>query len=111
MILWGNIVAEEFELHQEGEGAVIALPAVLDLAAADKLWAVCAEAFEKNLDLTLDGTDVERLTTGCAQVMLSTWKSMEKGGMTFRVKGCSNPMRSGLEDLGLTEILEKWSVE
>ncbi|RED54077.1 STAS domain-containing protein [Aestuariispira insulae] len=102
---------EGFELHQDGELARIALPAVLDLAAAEKFWTACANAHERGLNLDLDGSDVERLTTGCAQVMLSAAKTLEAGGMTLSLSNPSEAVRKGLEDLGLAEMLEKWSAK
>lgn len=85
----------------------IRLPAVLDLTQAtqlrDDMLAVLAQGAA-----LLDASEVERMSTPSAQVLLATGRAAQAAGVDFRIVGASETFRNALLDLGLSAEFNNW---
>jgi len=87
----------DFQLEQTDSGARLKLPSTLDLAAAEGFLAAAREAAGKPCEI--DGAEVTRFSTPCAQVLVALMRSGEE---VFLVAP-SDDLKTGLEELGLME--------
>lgn len=82
-----------------------ALPAELDLGAAEPLRAALARAIDTGTALGIDGAAVERISTACLQVLLATARAAERGGLGFRILNPSQVLSDAVRDLALQDHL------
>jgi chemotaxis protein CheX len=88
---------------------VVALPAILDMAAAQALKDTLSDVIAADVDITVDGAPVERVGTPAIQVLLAAAKSAAAGGRSFSLVQPSDVLRSAFADLGMAEVLARWS--
>lgn len=91
-----------------GEPTKIQLPSELDMLAAEPLRRQLLAAIDAQLPLVIDGEEVERFSTPCAQVLLAALRSAEAAGVTVRLARPSSPLIAGLTDLGLLGSFSGW---
>jgi anti-anti-sigma regulatory factor len=87
---------------------VLALPAILDLTAAQTLKEILGEATLSRA-VVLNGVGVERVGTPAVQVLLAAAQSAAAEGHAFALTQPSDVLRSAFHDLGLTSTLARWS--
>jgi anti-anti-sigma regulatory factor len=79
------------------------LPPSLDLSEAELL---CRELRAQILaaeTIVLEGSQVERVSTPCLQILLAAFKSSESRGLSFRLDAPSKVLTDALADLGLEQ--------
>uniref|UniRef100_Q07SE1 MlaB-like STAS domain-containing protein n=1 Tax=Rhodopseudomonas palustris (strain BisA53) TaxID=316055 RepID=Q07SE1_RHOP5 len=85
------------------------LPQLLDIVQAkdlcDSLIFLIAQG-----PVRLDASDVERMSTPSAQVMLAAGRAADAAGIDFKIVDASEVFRNGLQDLGLRAEFTKWMV-
>jgi len=92
----------------EHTSAPLRLAKVLDLAAAASLKQDLAEFRGKTAHL--DASDVQRLGTQCAQVLLSAQRTWLAEGHAFEIKTASEAFHEGLNRLGVHEMLQAMEI-
>jgi chemotaxis protein CheX len=83
------------------------LPQVLDFAHAGRLRDAMIFAFA-NGPVLLDASDVERMSTPAAQVMLAAGRASDASHIDFQIVNPSEAFRNGLIDLGLEAEFKHW---
>ncbi len=97
----------------EGECARSAMPgarqlsAVLGFAEAKELHESLKVALHEP-ELTLDASDVDRMSTPCVQVLLAAGRLADSEGRRFTIKNASQSFLAALEDFGLRSTFSKW---
>jgi len=89
-------------------GSILRLAKVLDLAAAATLKQDLSAFRGKNA--VLDASEVQRLGTQCAQVLLSARRTWLAESQTFEIKSASEAFREGLNRLGVHEMLQAMEI-
>jgi anti-anti-sigma regulatory factor len=77
------------------------LPQILDLIAAKPL----RDSLLSKPVVILDASEVERMSTPCAQVLLAAGQA---AGASFRIINPSAAFRSAIADLGLRQAFSGW---
>jgi len=80
----------------------------LDLLAAESLKLAFLEQLHKDGDLVIDGSDVERVSTPCIEVLVAASSAFGEGGRNFVLDQPSPPLCDALEALGLADRIELW---
>jgi len=88
--------------------ATLKLAKVLDLAAAAALKDELAQF--RGRSAVIDASDVQRLGTQCAQVLLSARRTWLAESQTFESKQASEAFSEGLNRLGVTEMLQAMEI-
>jgi chemotaxis protein CheX len=88
--------------------ATLRLAKVLDLAAAATLKEDLVQF--RGRSTVLDASDVQRLGTQCAQVLLSARRTWLAEGQTFEIKDASEAFQEGLARLGVHEMLQAMEI-
>ncbi len=97
----------------ENAAAVVALPAIGDLAAAGVLRDSLVAAIAGGGPVRVTADAVDRLGTACIQILLAAdaalaARSGAKSG-TLEMTGASAAARQALADAGLAEDFDRWS--
>jgi chemotaxis protein CheX len=85
------------------------LPQVLDLTEAQNLRDTMTALLGDGA-LVLDASDVERMSTPCAQVLLAIGRAADLAGSPFQIINVSDVFQSALADLGLQAEFKNWMV-
>ncbi len=88
--------------------ATLRLAKVLDLAAAARLKEELAQF--RGGSAVLDASDVQRLGTQCAQVLLSARRTWLAESQTFEIRDASEAFSEGLNRLGVHEMLQAMEI-
>jgi chemotaxis protein CheX len=83
---------------------VVVLPPLLDLPGAEPL---CRELLARMLaaePTVLDGSQVTRVSTPSAQVLVAARRSAEARGLSFKLNAPSNVLTEALTDLGIAHL-------
>ncbi len=91
------------------ESAPTPLPQMLDLPAAQALRELLSHAIAEG-GFALDAAAVERLSTPCAQLLLSACRSANSACASFKIFNASDVFRTALADLGLQSEFSKWMI-
>jgi anti-anti-sigma regulatory factor len=91
-------------LQAEPQATVVALPAILDLAAADALCRDLRDAMDLG-DVEVDARAVERISTPCIQLLLAAARSAAERGAALRIVAPSAPLSTAIVELGLGGVL------
>ncbi|PCI62259.1 MAG: hypothetical protein COB37_07270 [Kordiimonadales bacterium] len=86
------------------------LPQELDLLAAEGLKFKLLDMVHHEGDLTLDGREVERVSTPCIEIMVAAESAFYESGRKLRIFEPSNTLSDAFKSLGLVAEIEKWSV-
>jgi len=100
---------DTFSIKVEGDEAILTLIPILDMAIAEELLRSLRECTSMIKNVALDSKGVERLSTPCVQIILSTAAEVKKNGGAFCVRNVSPGFERGMRDLGLTTQLDTWS--
>jgi len=92
----------------ENLSATLRLAKVLDLAAAATLKEELAQF--RGRSAIVDASDVQRLGTQCAQVLLSAQRTWLAESQPFEIKNASEAFREGLNRLGVHEMLQAMEI-
>lgn len=88
-----------------GWGSPLPLPASLDITLADRLHHSLLERIATERPLSVDGSEVERVSTPCVQLLVAAAASARAHGLPFRISGASQVLTEAVRDLGLTRAL------
>ncbi len=88
--------------------ATFRLAKVLDLAAAAALKKELTQF--RGRSAALDASDVQRLGTQCAQILLSARRTWLAEGQTFEIRDASESFSEGLNRLGVHEMLQAMEI-
>lgn len=102
---------DDLTLTTNGDGAQIALPAVLDLCAAEPLKAAFDKALAGGRPLTVDAEGVERLSTPCIQILIAAEAGMRAAELPFKLAKPSDAFIDTFSDLGVFSLLKQWDIE
>ncbi|MFC3050818.1 STAS domain-containing protein [Kordiimonas pumila] len=86
------------------------LPQVLDLLAAQGLKDKLLEFFDLEGDLLIEGSDVERISTPCIEVLVAAQKAFKNAERAFQIKNPSEYLSEAFETLGLGTDLDQWRI-
>ncbi len=92
----------------ENAPATLRLAKVLDLAAAAALKEDFVQL--RGRSAVVDASDVQRLGTQCAQVLLSARRAWLAESQTFEIKDASEAFSEGLNRLGVHEMLQAMEI-
>jgi chemotaxis protein CheX len=81
------------------------LPASLDLTLADTLHHSLLERIANERPLAIDGSEVERVSTPCVQLLVAASASARAHGLPFRIVSASQILSDAARDLGLSRAL------
>lgn len=88
---------------------VFKLPAVLDIAFASKFVDQLGDVISRSSEeVVVDGSEVDRLTTPCVQILLCADAKLSIENGSLFVKSPSDVMVQVFTDLGLLDQLNKW---
>lgn len=90
------------------ETSSIALDADLDLLAAVPLKASLVEAVDRGTRVMVDASKVERLSTPCAQVLISAARTLADQDNRLVLEGASEAFTAAFSDLGLDLAWQRW---
>lgn len=86
------------------------LKEVMDIAFASDFQSELSQIFSKKVvQISIDSSRVQRLTTPCVQVLISAAKTCEGKGVKFILSNPSEVVQKVFNDLGLSGQLSKWS--
>lgn len=85
------------------ESAVLQLPPVLDLAAAEALLQMMRHVLQEGG--SIDGTQVERVSTPCLQVLAAGAAAAHHAGLAFRILTPSLVLLAAIADLDLVAAI------
>jgi chemotaxis protein CheX len=83
------------------DNGVLALPALLDLTAAEPLHRTLLDRVRAGDPLVVAGEAVERVSTAAVQVLLAAAADARARGNTFRLRDPSPVLTDALADLGV----------
>jgi two-component system chemotaxis response regulator CheY len=83
--------------HSEADHALLRLPGVLDLAAAERLYALMTGRLENGGPLRIDASAVETLTYPCVQIILAAMRTYDG----ISIENPSTAFISAFEDLAI----------
>ncbi len=102
-------MSEAFEIKAENDQVILKLLPILDMAAADDFLESLKSCVSQNKNLTLDGAEVERVSTPCIQVLLAAASKVEKAGGQFSIVNATPMFERGMRELGVLDDLNNWS--
>ncbi len=86
------------------DGQALALGQDLSANAAESLHRACLDAMNAGRDVSVDGRDVERISTPALQVLIAASRTIAAAGGRFTLLSPSGALRDGLADLGVADI-------
>ena len=90
---------------------VLCLPKVLDMRAARSFKSMLEEPLKSGGDWRIDASGVERVSTGCIQILAAFFAAMRSSGGSVRLSEPSRALSSAITDLGLDELSSGWKME
>lgn len=102
-------VATKIIAGSEGGDVLVRLPLVLDLTQAQNLRDTMVARLSGGR-LVLDASAVERMSTPCAQVLLSAGRAADLASSSYQIINASEVFRTALADLGLEAEFNNWMV-
>jgi anti-anti-sigma regulatory factor len=92
-------------LAESHAAPALQLPPVLDLAGAAPLQRRLLAHSEQGADIVIDGSQVERVSTACLQVLVAAARAARSHGRSFSLADASPALEAALDDLALTAHL------
>ncbi|WND02097.1 STAS domain-containing protein [Temperatibacter marinus] len=89
--------------------SVYTLPAVLDLLCVESLHETCSRLLDNDCDVTLDTSDVVRITTSAIQVLYALSLSLQKRGNQLHIINLNDTVKEAFKMIGLENNLSEWS--
>ncbi len=89
----------------------VPLPNILNLSIAEDLRETFVQQMIADTDLVLDASAVDTITTPCMQVIVAAGKSLEENGNALSILNSSPAFAAAIDDLGLTDLFDKWSTQ
>lgn len=87
---------------------MLALPSNFDNAAAAEFFDR-VRGLELNNDIILNAGEVSKITTLAVQTLLALEKSLQQQGKRLVVENPSSDFKGVVTDLGLGDVLARWS--
>ena len=98
-----------FPVETKGNGARLRPLAVNDATVADALRERLLQLIASDRQVCLEGSEVERITTGCVQVLLAAAASLAAAGRPLGLVEPSPALQAAFADLGLAAELNRWA--
>lgn len=95
-------------MNDISESPSITLDAALDLLAAVPLKERLAAEADRGGRVELDASMVERLSTPCAQILISAARTLAERGDPLVLTGASEAFTVAIADLGLEQSWQRW---
>jgi anti-anti-sigma regulatory factor len=93
--------------HPENEqSGALALPADLSMASARELREMLSTALKAPAELTVDASEVSRVSTATLQLLLAFRRARKAAGLSTRWGGISGVLNESAGWLGLRQALE-----
>ena len=92
----------------EKKAEIIELPSSLEIRDAGEFLATIKCGLESGDNLTINASEVDRITTPCIQIIMSAIKTLDAKGGSCTIKSPSKPFLQAFEDLGAAELVEKY---
>lgn len=86
----------------------IRLLPILDAAAAPQLRDTLLASLDRQRPIVLDGEEVERFSTPCAQVLVAAARMAETLDIAIRLEPASPQLLTAMDDLGVRAALATW---
>lgn len=80
------------------------LQSVLDLQHATPLQVELSKLLATALPIVVDGSQVERISTPCAQILLAALNAARSQGLSLELRSPSPSLADALTDLGLRQF-------
>ncbi len=90
---------------------VLCLPKVLDMRAARSFKSKLEEPVKAGGSWQIDAGAVERVSTGCIQLLAAFFIAMKSSGANAGLVNPSKALASAIADLGLDEAAPIWKME
>ncbi|MCC3861224.1 STAS domain-containing protein [Pseudemcibacter aquimaris] len=87
----------------------IKLSPVMDLVAANDFKVQLESQLNDKSEITIDGSEVERILTPCIQLIVATDNELKKNNSKLIVTNASDAFISAVTDLGLEKEYKDWS--
>ena len=97
------------KLEVSEQTATIDLATSLDIFVAEELLALLVEADDKELDLNINASGVEKASTACLQIIHSAAVSCIEADRSFEIIDASDVLVTAFKDLGLYSKITTWS--
>ncbi len=85
----------------EQDGGPLALPAMLDLTAAEPLQRILLARLRSGDPLVVVGAGVERVSTAAVQILLAALAEARSRDVSFQLRDPSSSLAEALADLGV----------
>jgi len=95
--------------NTEGSQLKYDLPRELDLLSAVDLKDTLLGLMDKEGDLMLNASEVERISTPCIEVLFSAQNAFKEAGHKFEIENPSVYLCDAFKTLGLDDHLQRWS--
>lgn len=92
-------------MPQKGNFVTHDLPEAMDIFFAQSFFAKAAELAQTEKNIRLKANSVKKVTSSCAQILLSLIKTVEAAGKKVSIENPSEEFKASLKTLGLTEQL------
>ncbi len=89
----------------------VLLPNILNLSISEDLRETFVQHLIADTDLILDASAVDTITTPCMQVIVAAGKSLEDSGKALSILNSSPAFTAAINDLGLSDLFDKWSTQ
>jgi anti-anti-sigma regulatory factor len=83
------------------------LAASLDLSRATALHGELQSLAARNIDMVVDGSDVEIVSTACLQLLVAAAADARRRGVRFTMRARSEVLQQSVADLGLVMHLNE----
>lgn len=90
---------------------IVPLPNILNLSISEDLRETFVQHLTAEPNLVLDASAVDTITTPCMQVIVAAGKSLEESGNALSILNSSPAFTAAIDDLGLTDLFDKWSTQ
>lgn len=80
----------------------------LDISKSEKLKLELINAINKSVDVEIDSSMVDRITTPCIQLIVLADHELSQSNNRLFVSNPSDVFEKAFQDIGLTDMLESW---
>ena len=99
------------EVQPASVSEVLCLPKVLDMRAARSFKSKLEEPIKAGGSWQVDASAVERVSTGCVQLLVAFFIAMKSSGANAGLVNPSKALKTAIVDLGLNEAVPSWKME
>jgi len=94
---------------KDASANLLVLPAIIDMNAALPLTKNITQMLQRDSQITIDASKVERITTSGIQVLIATHRELESTQGSLKLQKPSTVFCQAFDILGLTHLYQLWS--